>query len=119
MSVEIDDTDDLRRHINPDHFHDDGTVSLAAYKTTNMSLDLGRLRDLEASKNSRPGWGMTEFKASVPRGCGLTVEYTPIKDSPDEPDNDSHCEIPGKIKEGQAKKLRNAHQIVYNPKSAS
>jgi hypothetical protein len=111
----IADDDLLRRHINPDQFHDDGTVSLAAFKTKDMSLDLCRLRDLETSKSARPGKGMCEFATAVPRKSGLTVEYDPIKDHPVDADNDAHCLIRGRINDGPAKRMREAAVIVFRP----
>ena len=116
-AVVVEDDDELRRHLNPEYRQEDGSYSLAAYKTSNMSLDLCRLRELDVSVASRGGkWGMSQFLAKVPRASGLVVNYDPIKDDPHDADNEAHCLIPGRVNNSQAKKMREAATVVYDPK---
>ena len=115
MSVVITGEDVLRRHIHPTQIYDDGSVSVAAFKTTDMSLDLCRMRTLEESCAAAPGKGMAEFAAKVASDAQLVVEFDPIKDDPRDPDNPAHCVIKGKVREGPAKKLRNAAALTFRP----
>lgn len=109
MTVDIGDSDTLRRHVNPQYLHEDGTVSTGAFKTTDMSLDLCRLRARpESFAAAKPGSWMGEFGTPAVRDSGLEVVHDPIIGEENEPDNPSHCKIPGKTTNSQAKRLRDA-----------
>lgn len=115
MPEAIDDADQLRRHIKDEYAHADGTISIGAFKTSDMSLDLCRLRTLADSVASHLGWGMAEMLASDIRGVGLTVLHSPVLNEPPYPDNPSHCHIPGKITGSQAKQLLACASLVSTP----
>jgi len=109
MEEQISDGDELRRHLHPAWLLDDGQISSAAFKDTEMSVDLCRLRSLQESCRARPTWGMAELSVSAVRGLNLDVVYKPVEDNP------SHCEVPGKKTHAISKKLRDAARITYKP----
>ena len=51
--LEIRDEDNVRRHVNPLYIKTDGSISTAAFKGDDISLDLCRLRTLPESVQSR------------------------------------------------------------------
>jgi len=114
--TEIADSDDVRRHISPNYVQDDGTWSSAAFSTSDMSVDLCRLRTLTESMAASPGFQMAELGVAFIRSINLDVVYKPLKDDPNEADNPAHCEIPGRTTKSQARRLRDAARKATPPK---
>ncbi|MBL8621135.1 MAG: hypothetical protein JNK64_07515 [Myxococcales bacterium] len=116
MAEAIGNDDLLRRYINPEYFNEDGTISSQAFQTTDMSVDLCRLRSLaESIAASRPGWGQSEFAAGAAFSLGLSVVHSPVDSEDGLPANPAHCHIPGKTTRTQAKRLRDAAKCVFRP----
>lgn len=116
MAEEIRSDDLLRRYINPEYFNDDGTISSQAFQTTDMSVDLCRLRSLaESIAASRPGWGQSEFSAAAVFSLGLSVVHSPVDAKDGLPANPAHCHIPGKTTRTQARRLREVATCVFRP----
>lgn len=116
MVEAIGDEDVLRRFINPEYFNEDGTLNSQAFQTTDMSVDLCRLRSLlESIAASKPGWGQAEFAAGVAFSLGLSVVHSPAEAEDGSPANPAHCHIPGKTTRSQARRLRDAATCVFRP----
>jgi hypothetical protein len=91
--VEIDDDDDLYRHLRPGgHLKKNGQVAASACKTRaidggrdpvpdrQVSVDLARLTSLETTlppSRRQGGCGVGQLKASVPRRLDLQVLHAP------------------------------------------
>lgn len=89
MLVDIGDDDVLYRRLARHQINRDGSINSSAFKRggiyeTNISVDLARLTDPQASvdRAARPGFRLGAFLAAHPRHLGFRVEHDPREDNP-------------------------------------
>lgn len=88
----------------------DGTCrpSSAAFKTTNLSVDIASKTTPE--KSIRNFVALSGFLAAVPIELGYPVVEDPVEG------NDAHALVKGKITKGHARRIANASEWVVEPK---
>ncbi len=118
----IQDSDELFRRIVKNHLYPDGTVNSNAFKNSGkpssqtpvnlkQSVDLARLTTIQASAARKPGCGVGQLVAGVPRAHGLQVNHDP------EPANPSHSVIAGGFTKAMCRALATATSVVLQPQS--
>jgi hypothetical protein len=122
--ITIEDDDALYRRLAPPfHFKPDGTVSSRAYwrrrevegkkieePDPEISVDLAKLTTQQESlARGRPGFGLGELKAHIPRSLGLPPIYRPL------PDNSAHCQCEGENTKEKCYKLAEATEVIIKP----
>jgi len=112
--VSITRDDNLFRRLAPDFIKPDGRVASVAYKSRkqpdpNISVNLARLSSPEATRASRPTFGVGSVSAAVPIDMGLTVQHDP------QPDNCAHTLIRGACEMEHCYLLAEATQVILPP----
>jgi hypothetical protein len=76
-----------------------------------LSVDIARLTTEEGclAHGNRPGLGLAELPASIPRSLGLTVRHDPT------PGNYAHAVIEGPISMSVRRRLSRASTIIVRP----
>jgi len=74
MRSPIADEEDLYRRVHPDQMKPNGTVTSAAFKDQEMSVDRAKKRTPEDSLARHPKYGLASFKAALARRLNQQVE---------------------------------------------
>jgi hypothetical protein len=114
--VDVHDDDRLHRRLAPGWVKPDGAIASVAYARNGrpdpeVSVDLARLATPQetAARAGRPGFGVGELVAGVPRALGLTVRHAPVEGNP------AHGLIEGNTSLENCRRMARATRVVIGP----
>lgn len=105
MSV-VEDPEQLNRRVHPEQVKPDGTVSSAAFKDPEMSVDRAALRRVEETLKAHDGYGAVALIAADARALDQKVHADPTLLNP------AHALVVGKKTGSISKKLAAASTWV-------
>lgn len=104
--------EELRRAVRPQDIDPDTQKPTSvAFKTKDMSVDVGSLATLQESRARWP------FRHCAITLCQWFLDVGHIPVHKPEPQNISHAEVPGKLND-RAKRIANRVETVYDPITA-
>lgn len=69
--------------------------SSSAFRRERESVNWEALSSPESTVAGRPGYGVVSVSAKLCIRLRQKIEYTPVKDHPEIPDNPAHCDVVG------------------------
>ena len=96
---EIADVDDLYRRIHPLQVKEDGSLSSAAFKDAEMSVDVARLTTPQQSLSGYVSHGLVSITAGHARSLRQEVFHAPLETNP------AHALVKGRKTDSIAKNL--------------